>query len=380
VKSSNIEYLGGVDQLRGLAAILIILYHGTQLLGRSFRAVAKLPEVPWEHVDGPFSALLVEGHTAVALFMVLSGFIFAYGVGDRDVIYGAFLKNRFLRTYPLFLALIVVGACSFPSVVKLVPLLQTLLGLANFPEALQVPPFSAIFWTVAVEWQFYVLFPFLIRFLRPNVLTNTLVVIMFTTAVRTMAYGLGADPRDISYVTIVGRLDQFLIGMTAGYYYRQLNPRLLRLFLVPATVGILGGLWFFNAKLGGYPTSIPEKLFWPTFEGAMWCFFIVGYLAVAPFVPAVIGNALAGVGTISYSLYLWHFPLITLVVAKAWTFALFDDVRTNALANTALFIVPLSIALSALSYLVVEKPFLQLRVRYLVPVDPSRASGNRPTS
>ena len=38
---------------------------------------------------------------------------------------------------------------------------------------------------------------------------------------RVLAYLLGADMRDISYWSIIGRIDQFLLGMLAGFYYRH---------------------------------------------------------------------------------------------------------------------------------------------------------------
>mgnify|MGYP003380509005 CR=1 FL=1 len=56
VRSKNMSYLPGVDHLRGLAAVLMVVYHGVQ----------QISDRVFPTVDDPFSALVVEGHTAVA--------------------------------------------------------------------------------------------------------------------------------------------------------------------------------------------------------------------------------------------------------------------------------------------------------------------------
>jgi uncharacterized membrane protein len=79
MRSKNIEYLVGIDHLRALAALLIVFYHGQQLFYLDTMRLRGLVAEPWARANDPFSALVIEGHTAVALFMVLSGFIFTYG-------------------------------------------------------------------------------------------------------------------------------------------------------------------------------------------------------------------------------------------------------------------------------------------------------------
>lgn len=365
VESKNIPYLSGIDHLRGFAAVLMVLYHGTQILDRDGRASKLLPPVAWPLAKDPFSALVIEGHTAVSLFMVLSGFVFAYGVQDREVDYRQFLKNRFLRTYPLFLLLLALGCSAFPSLVTFQTLLQTLFGLANYSGSLQVLPFSGMFWTISVEWQFYVIFPFLMRFLRPRFARNTAALIVFLALCRWLAAQNGAEPRDISYWTLFGRLDQLLLGMLAGYYFRSLNQKVLRWMLLPAALLVLGSLFYFNRKLGGYPSSTPIKIVWWAWEGTTWAGFVVCYLASAAWLPARLSGLLSALGAVSYSIYLWHYVAVSTVSRKAYWWPLLQNPMQNALLNTVLVILPPVIAFSFLSYNLIEKPFLRLRVRYL---------------
>ncbi|MFT7638671.1 MAG: peptidoglycan/LPS O-acetylase OafA/YrhL, partial [Pirellulaceae bacterium] len=109
MKSSNIKYLPAVDHLRGYAALLIILYHGVQLFTNTAKYGAPLATGERLHTGNFWYSFLLEGHTAVALFMVLSGFIFTFGCLGKEIKTGGFLWNRFVRTYPLFLLLIFTG-------------------------------------------------------------------------------------------------------------------------------------------------------------------------------------------------------------------------------------------------------------------------------
>jgi peptidoglycan/LPS O-acetylase OafA/YrhL len=75
MKSLNISYLPAVDHLRGFAAILVAVYHGLHfLLG--------LPD--WQRLSNPLMIFLYEGHTGVALFFVISGFLFTYGAAGKE--------------------------------------------------------------------------------------------------------------------------------------------------------------------------------------------------------------------------------------------------------------------------------------------------------
>ena len=102
-----------------------------------------------------------EGHTGVALFIVLSGFIFIYGSADKKIIYLQFLRNRILRIYPLMITMTIIGISVFPEKFTIDGLICTVLPLQNTPTALRLGSYSSLFWTIAVEFQFYLLFPFL---------------------------------------------------------------------------------------------------------------------------------------------------------------------------------------------------------------------------
>ncbi|MGO9690923.1 MAG: acyltransferase family protein [Syntrophobacteraceae bacterium] len=71
--------------------------------------------------------MFANGHSAVALFLVVSGFIFAYGSFGREITYSSFMKNRLLRIYPLFLTLLAFSIYTRSAPVDLSGIIGTIL-------------------------------------------------------------------------------------------------------------------------------------------------------------------------------------------------------------------------------------------------------------
>lgn len=364
MESRNISHLRGVDHLRAFAAVLIVLYHGTQLVALAPHAA--IPAfIKWPKASNPFSALLMEGHTAVALFMVLSGFIFAYGADGKEIKYLQFLRNRFLRTYPLFVFLIVVGVTCYPNSLNLNTLVLTLLSFADIPPVrMDLHDYSVMFWTLGVEWKFYVIFPFLIRAMQQRPVGYLLTALALLLGVRALCLSLGAEGLSITYWSILGRLDQFLLGMAAGIAYHRYGAARFRYGLLLAAPVVLGSLWQFNA-MGGHTHVTAYRSLWMTWEGAMWSAFVLSYLAVDRRVPSFLNTSLSAIGRWSYSTYLWHFPVLALFRAKGWYWAVSDDVFVSSLCFSVVVLLPTILAASALSYTVIEQPFLRLRGSYV---------------
>jgi peptidoglycan/LPS O-acetylase OafA/YrhL len=365
VESPNQSYVAGVDHLRAFAALLIVAYHGFQLFSALFVFNAAFAPEQWVRTTNPIAAVLIEGHTAVALFMVLSGFIFTRAALGHTIRYGAFIRNRLLRIYPLFVLLLLTGIYARPEAYAPVPFLQTLLLGANLPGRLDVGDFSAMFWAIAVECQFYLLFPFLLGFLQRlgwRWLAGALVLCLLLRAAAVLE---GAHARNLSYITLLGRLDQFLLGMALARSMRD-HAGWWRPWVLPgAAVAVIAVLAIFH-RLGGWPVESPWKIVWPFVEGAVWALFIGGYLTVADRLPGLVSRALAAVGTVSYSIYLLHFLVIEQLVRHRWGWQPSGNGRVDALLTTACLATPAILAASALTYYVVERPFLSLRGAYLV--------------
>jgi peptidoglycan/LPS O-acetylase OafA/YrhL len=317
----------------------------------------------------------------VALFICLSGFIFAFGAAGRQVTYRQFLANRFLRTYPLLLFVVMVGCAVHQPAVQIVPLLQTLLGGANLRGAQWLGNFSVMLWTVSLEWQLYLLFPALMAILNGAGRTRILGLLALLLVARALALSEGLNPVEGLYTQVLGRLDQFGLGMLAGHAYAQSRARsewrsAFRRLLLPALLGLLLGAYAFNHN-GGWPAVAWWKIVTPTIEGVLWTALILGYISWTDRqagVPGTLVRSFASIEATSYSMYLWHFLLPQSQRARGWLPVWIHQPELNAVLVLTLTTLPPTLLFAALSYQVIEKPFLSLRRRYVsADVQVSRA-------
>jgi peptidoglycan/LPS O-acetylase OafA/YrhL len=363
MKGKNIQYIPAVDQLRGLAAILIIMYHGLHLFTYQARFGTPFSFDNWLTTEQLWLAPLIEGHTAVALFMVLSGFIFTFGAHGAEIRYSTFIYNRFLRIFPLFLFLYIVGIYLFPDHYSFIGLMQGILLQSNLPGAAFVEPFTSLFWTIAVEFQFYLLFPFLLAFQRRYGIGYLCGVVLLFGVIRFIGLLLGANVREFSYASILGRMDQFIFGMLVALLFREhkLRWQLALAGLALSVVGIASALITFH-QLGGYPTVAWYKIVWPTIEGLLWACFIYSYLNLFVRIQTAILKGMAWIGKLSYSLYLTHLIVIALFLQRKITvLPATSNIAGNALLTTCVLVLPIAILFALLTYHLIERPFLELR-------------------
>lgn len=372
MKSANFEYIPGVDQLRGLAAVWILIYHYYFLgvyhlkLGSLFTASTPLSEYLTFSFN-PLYSLFVYGHTAVSLFMVLSGFIFTYGASDRDINYLGFLRNRILRVYPLWVVLVLFGVFTTQTPVTLSTFLEALLPIGLHSAAAPWTAFTAMHWSLVIEFQFYLIFPFLIAASRKaGMLRLALSVICALTLLRLLAFALGANNLHLSYYTILGRLDQFILGMLlAEMYSRGWPSKKFAVYLLPITLFLMTLILMFAVKKDFANSQRWFISFRMTIEGAAWFILIGLYLRVADSVPRFIANALEQMGEISFSIYMLHISVIWVVCTKNLWIRLGYGINVDLTFNFLILIFPCIIILAKVSYNAFEKPFLLLRTQYL---------------
>ena len=110
MKSTNFGYIPALDHLRGFAAVLVLFFHSSHLVSHKLIYGTPYDPANWarsrESIHG---AGIIEGHTAVSLFFLLSGFVFTVGSLQKKLSYVGFYRNRLLRTYPLFLFFLILG-------------------------------------------------------------------------------------------------------------------------------------------------------------------------------------------------------------------------------------------------------------------------------
>ena len=106
MRSSNLEYSEPLDHLRLVACLLVIVFHTFHPV-YAWMAGAGNPN-GYQIPVNPLSVFVVDGHTGVALFLTLSGFLFARICRSGSFCVKNFYLNRFLRIYPLFIVILLI--------------------------------------------------------------------------------------------------------------------------------------------------------------------------------------------------------------------------------------------------------------------------------
>ncbi len=360
MKSTSGEHYAAIDHLRAFAIFLVFTWHFTH-------STDGYP-VPFEFVPifFPF-ALLDEGQTGVALFMALSGYLFAKLLDGKQIIYTAFFWNRALRLLPLLAIVILIDATR--RVVGGERVLDYVLWLMR-------PALPNGGWSIAVEIQFYLLLPMLLWMFR-NSKFLPLTIVAAAVLLRSYLHYRYGEVQRLAYWTILGRIDQFVFGMVAFHSRSLVCNR-----HAPISIGVLVFLlfyWLFD-YLGGfynYPSYPSPKGLWiflPTIEAIAYACIIAWYDNSFHRSNSAVSRFIGRMGEYSYSIYLLHFFFV--FAAAKFVHEEIMDISNFYLAclwSTAFFLLMMPIAY--LSFRFIEAPFLKLRRPYIV--QPSSASNRR---
>ena len=349
MRASTGAYYQGLDHVRAVAAILVYCWH-----------VLHLYVPPQYHPPLMVLSWFEEGHTGVALFMALSGYLFAKLTDGHQIDPRNFLWNRVCRLLPLFVVMYVFYALTEH---------YTFGALARgflFPK--EWPGAS---WSLAIEVQFYFAFPALL-WLRnhwgpraSNCLLIAIVAGCVTT--RALVWFATGSVEHFAYWTILGRADQLVMGML---FYDISKTSLLRdhraaLLAATAAFVLLASHWL-NLAGGGFdafpqPSASAHWVWLPLLEGASYGCLIMCYDTMAWRLTGRLSDALAKLGELSYSIYLIHSAL---VMGLLYHFMPVDTPLWIVVAVSAAFF-PVVVLLARLSYTYIEQPFLRFRRPYL---------------
>lgn len=367
MKSTEGLYLERVDHLRGWAAMLVLVYHSIgDLSGGASHA----------YPSNPLMAFISDGHTGVSMFLVLSGFILT--IINRDVFSGAklgyasFIFNRFVRIFPLLIFVTAIAIATKIPTFKSTDLLPLLTLQLYAADSIGI----SSEWAVGLEFQCYLLFPVLLLALKANGLRYLLAFIVLMVIVRLMLNITMLTHNGSYYFVLLGRIDQFIVGMGTAVIYLRIRERSFEMWqsIAAITAGLCGIMLLlrYGNSIGGGTAMYGAGDIYPAVfhlsEALLWALVVLGYLLM-PIRKVWLTPAWSKLGEVSFSLYLLH-PLVTLAVAKTaypyllWALRGADGLVAPAVA-TAVFVIPASVAIAILSYYVIEKPGFALRRKYL---------------
>jgi len=344
-----LNYRRDIDGLRSLAILPVLFYH--------FGV--------W-----PFTG----GFVGVDVFFVISGFLIT-GILVKEIEAGrfslaGFYDRRFRRILPALVAVVLASLVAgyvlmFPADYESLgwQAAYSVFGLANFyflwntgyfDRAADLLPMLHM-WSLAVEEQFYVIWPLLLallfRFGRKAAIACLVLIVVVSLIASAIVVG---EDRDMAFYMLHTRAWELALGALL-VFAPAATPRLAH----PASVvGI--------ALIGYAVFAFTEKTTFPGLWALLPC--VGAALLIWSGGGGIVNRLLSlppfgGVGLISYSLYLWHWPV--LVFWRIWA----NGVRP--VGHEIAVLIAVSFVLAILSYFVIEQPFRQRRSwrpRITVPV------------
>lgn len=362
-------HISALDGLRGLA-ILLVIPHNADILEGTL-------SLPVELV----SHAIYAGWIGVQLFFVLSGYLITSNLLDmRNATnyYRSFFARRVLRIFPLYYLVLLIAFVALPDMGVAPAALQETsdhqlwlwVFLSNWtqPQGASVVGFTH-FWSLAVEEQFYLLWPFVVRLVAPKRLFHICVGLVTTAIIaRTAMRWSGANPEAV-YTYTICRMDALAIGAAAAVLLRTARARDVMLQRESQVLWISFGLLLGGAlisKLYAALNLADQIIGYTLLAGGF-----VGLLALcvqpkvhraAWLVRILQARPLIACGRYSYAMYVVHLPL-HVYVAKPLLESL-GIAATPAVAFAyAAAVAATSFAIGMLSYHAFEKHFLRLKTK-----------------
>ena len=387
--------LAGIEGLRAVAALSILVYHVY-----SFGGVLGGPGSKWtqQHI---FAQLQL----GVTLFFALSAFLlyrpFAAAILDGRPLPSlrAYARNRGLRIFPAYW--VVLTVVTFVLGVAVVRVGEDGFGVhipTFLADALLVQDFHpsgiltgiAPAWSLAVELGFYVALPLLVLLaarlargatthrerlgavLTPAALMLAVGIVSREVSSRVLLtdqdpYGFRESWHAVLERSILVNADLFAAGLAVAVIHAEVRsgrltvPRRVRIALLAAGAAALAV---------AVPTLVSGDL-------AVRHFNTLSSLAVTALLAAVVlrgpgerrpplleRRALVNLGLISYGVFLWHYPIVFFLRERGWNI---EDPTWLAFAGNLAIVLGITLTLAALTYRFVEKPALARKRRVEPP-------------
>jgi peptidoglycan/LPS O-acetylase OafA/YrhL len=333
---SAFPYRADIDGLRAVAVMLVVAFH---LGARDFFG----------------------GFIGVDVFFVISGFLIS-SVILRDIEESrfslvAFYERRIRRIIPALVVMLFVTAavcCYYQLPSQLVSTAKSLLAATfsfsnvfflmttNYFSNNDTKPFLPT-WSLAVEEQFYIVFPLFLMLIRrflPGRFKTAIVSVAVASFILS-AWSLHAFPSAVFYLPITRAWELLLGTMLAMGIFPRIESKIWR--NVCSALGLAGIL-----VSGSFP--------FPGVAGLVPCLGAALIIAAGQTGSSVVGRLLSlkpvvFIGLISYSLYLWHWPII---MFQHMSVLQIPNASNHVLKGTAVIV---SMIVATLSWWFVERPF-----------------------
>ena len=361
-RSSKTIYLPGLNGLRAIAAIAVVISHIT--LG--LEAFGLNSKIFGTDLEGNARGLDLAGN-GVTIFFTLSGFLITYLLLKEKEVSPLKIKDfyirRLLRIWPLYYLYFAVSVATLvifgmDYVKSSIPFYIFL--AANIPFITgAIIPFVGHYWSLGVEEQFYLFFPQIARLSNKKLFRISIFLIFFLLVLKMIfwvmdrKYHIGLPFTAIT----VTRFHVMLIGVVGAMLYYQKNKIFLAIATNKITQAVAWGCILLIALNRFHIASVIDG----ELISVVSVFLIIGQITKTNNIINLENKACDFIGKISYGIYVVH-PLIIFYFSK-----LIGSFKSDAVINYIAIYVSIlaaTIVVSYVSYEFYEKKFLKLKARY----------------
>ncbi|MDC9605893.1 acyltransferase family protein [Xenorhabdus griffiniae] len=338
-----------INGLRAIAVLLVVFYH--------------------VHFPVP------GGFVGVDVFFVISGFLIT-SIIEKEIrtgvfSFGNFYSRRAKRLLPAFIFMLIplfiycwynllaVDLVSFSK-----SALFSIIGASNF-YFYSIPNYIILSgreplihtWSLSIEEQFYLIWPVMLFLLykKKDLRINFVILsVVLFLSLFSAQYCVIHD-KHLAYMMLPFRFFELLSGAVLAINYRRIKVKdewihvtsVLGFFLILSSAFLINK----NSQFPGFlslPVVIGATLFIVSYNGNKFGIF-----------NRILSNSIISyIGKVSYSFYLWHWPIIM--------FSRYRGIELNKINSSVIIVISFSVA--CLSYHFVEKPFRRLNYRkYTLP-------------
>ena len=350
------SHLLSLDGLRAVSVIFVLVFHVLMSFKTRFS----------------FDYL---ANLGVQFFFVISGFLITTlllkeKVSKGSISLGNFYVRRFFRIIPvayLYLSIVLLLDIVFKLHLKLIYLLTSFLFIRNFFEtATGIDHLSTHYWSLSVEEQFYLIFPFILKRSFRVYLVFLSGIMAFSFLLDFLGFGFGISLETGAWMKFLVQIITQFQGITIGSLTSIILFKTNSSFNIENKTMINLGLFVTIILLTLYPATCFFNLIM-ILKCALFAMILVINLNPAGNVifKALNSNAMKLIGVLSFSIYIWQQPFTQglNIINQTSIMKHFENKVPIDIVITIASLMVLSV-ISYVSYYYYERKFLKLRERF----------------
>ncbi len=362
MNKNNIIHLPGLNGLRAIAAMAVVISHITLSLG-DFGLVST---IFGSDQDGNPKGLLLASY-GVSIFFALSGFLITFLLlkeKERTLTINIkyFYMRRLLRIWPLYYLVLTITI--FVYYIFEITYNQNMVPFyiflaANIPIIINSTlPFLGHFWSIGVEEQFYLFWPWLAKIKNKIFIKVLFILLIFLIGLKILFWLINYKYNySLPLVAIsVSRFDTMIIGGIGAFYYYH-NSKYNKYFTNRITQIISWSILFLVAINFFHISSLIDN----EIIALITVFIIFAQITRTNYMIDLDNKVLDFIGRISFGIYVIH-PLIIFLCSKSMS--KFNDSSISNYLIVYSVIIVLTVVISYLSYSFYEKQFIKLKSKF----------------